>query len=133
MTNLFVYGSLIYPEVWQPLVSKTYRASPAFLPHYSRHSVLFDSYPIALANRRACGFLGTAYVNLAAEDLRSLDEFEGVMYEKCACEVITPKGLLMAQLYLPKAQFQVLARSDHWNPMLFRRNQLSQFLVRHGK
>ena len=133
MTNLFVYGSLIYPEVWRPLVSKTYRASPAFLPHYSRHSVLFDSYPIAFANRQACGFLGKAYFDVSLDDLRRLDEFEGPIYEKTGCEVLTPTGAIMVQMYLPKAQFQVLARSDHWNPRLFRHIQFSQFLARHGQ
>lgn len=131
MTHLFVYGSLIFPDVWQPLVSRHYLSDPAFLPRYQRSKIFFDTYPLAYPQTHATGFLGLVYFDLGAQDLARLDTFEGAIYQRRPCEVLTATGPVAAQIYCPKAEFEHLICATPWTPALFNTCLKAGFLQRY--
>ncbi|HEX8884050.1 MAG TPA: gamma-glutamylcyclotransferase family protein, partial [Noviherbaspirillum sp.] len=74
--NVFTYGSLMFAEVWQPLVSGRYPSGPAVLAGYRRFAVPGVTYPgiVAAPGQEVAGLL---YRDVAPDDLARLDLFEG--------------------------------------------------------
>lgn len=89
--NIFTYGSLMFADVWTPLVSGDYRSVPATLSGYRRFSVPNVGYPgiIAAPGGRVAGLL---YLDVAAEDVARLDAFEGAEYRRDALQVELADG-----------------------------------------
>lgn len=85
-TNIFTYGSLMFADVWKPLVSGDYRSEPAILAGYRRFAVPGVTYPgiIAAPGYRVAGLL---YLDVAEEDVARLDAFEGTEYRRDALQV----------------------------------------------
>lgn len=131
MTDLFVYGSLIFAPVWQNLVTQDYPSLPAFLPRYSRRKILLDNYPVAYPDNSSSGFLGKLYCGMNSRDLQRLDSFEGEIYERVECEVFTAKGRISAQVYRPKITYQILISHVPWTPRLFEVCLMKGFLERY--
>ena len=94
-TNIFTYGSLMFADVWKPLVVGRYRSEPATLLDYRRFSVPGVSYPgiIAAPGQRVAGLL---YLDVAAEDVTRLDAFEGIEYRRDALGVELADGRMVS-------------------------------------
>jgi gamma-glutamylcyclotransferase (GGCT)/AIG2-like uncharacterized protein YtfP len=98
--NVFTYGSLMFAEVWQPLVGGRYPAEPAVLPGYRRFAVPGVSYPgiVAASGQQVAGLL---YRDVAPDDLARLDLFEGAEYRRDALQVTLADGsVAIAETYV---------------------------------
>lgn len=131
MTNLFTYGSLMFPAVWQQLVPTARVSSAAFLPRYSRRIILLDTYPLIVPDSQSTGILGTLYKGLNREDVARLDWFEGEIYQRIYIEVHTPDGLEGCETYVPKPMYRRLAMQDIWRGDIFQYIQMPIFLARY--
>ena len=89
--NVFTYGSLMFAEVWQPLVSGLYPSEPAVLAGYRRFAVPGVAYPgiVAAPGAEVAGLL---YRDVGADDLARLDRFEGAEYRRDALQVMLASG-----------------------------------------
>ena len=98
--HIFTYGSLMFAEVWQPLVGGRYRSEPAVLPGYRRFAVPGVAYPgiVAAPGQEVAGLL---YRDVAPDDLARLDLFEGAEYRRDALPVTLADGsALVAETYV---------------------------------
>jgi gamma-glutamylcyclotransferase (GGCT)/AIG2-like uncharacterized protein YtfP len=100
---LFVYGTLRDPDVLDALLGRTLPASErvdATAPGF--HAVHYPQrvYP-ALIAAPGGNTPGLLLHNLTANELAILDAFEGDEYRRATITVLTPSGMVDADVYLP--------------------------------
>ena len=131
--NVFTYGSLMYPQVWDRVVRGRYRGAAARLAGYRRHALVGADYPGAVAEPGA-QIPGRVYFDVAAHDLARLDAFEAAEYvrDEVDVEVDTDAGpvRVRAQVYVYLVASR-LAPQD-WDVDRFEREHLADFARRHG-
>jgi gamma-glutamylcyclotransferase (GGCT)/AIG2-like uncharacterized protein YtfP len=97
--NVFTYGSLMFPEVWNRVVRGNYPFRPARLDHYRRHALVDVSYPAIVAEPGA-NVEGVLYLGVDEADVARLDAFEGAEYRRDSLVVSTESGLMPAEAYV---------------------------------
>jgi gamma-glutamylcyclotransferase (GGCT)/AIG2-like uncharacterized protein YtfP len=117
MTNVFTYGSLMFPEVWTLVVAGAYRSIAATADDHARHAVAGQDYPgmVARAGGRVAGVL---YLDVSAEDVARLDHFEGDDYRRVEVPLVDADGVARTgatYLYLPAGRLLEAA----WEPDAF--------------
>lgn len=121
--HIFTYGSLMFSEIWQRVVSGDYRSAPALAHGYARYAVLGATYPGMIA-RPGAAVEGVLYVDVSAQDVAALDLFEGGEYRREQIEVVMQSGeKLIACTYLFTAEQGLSAVG--WEPQGF---QMSRFI-----
>ncbi len=83
--NIFVYGSLMFPEIVEALTGRQIEMVDAVLDGYKRYQI-FDgdeprSYP-AIQKTEGESVTGRILLNVDEEDLQILDYFEDVGYDR---------------------------------------------------
>lgn len=130
MKNLFVYGTLMFDEILQQLVKNRYQKIVAQLPGHVRRTIKGEDYPGVIPSPGST-VLGELVLDVHADDIVRLDEFEGEYYERKPVIIISGKTEYPAEAYIVKQQFQTLLSSSQWDPDVFRANGLSSFLNRY--
>ncbi|MGD2119054.1 MAG: gamma-glutamylcyclotransferase [Chromatiales bacterium] len=129
--HVFTYGSLMFAPVWNKVVRRSYRSTAASLAGHVRRPVKNEAYPViypATAERVS----GLLYFDVAADDLRRLDLFEGEYYQRQSLSVCIADGsTLVADTYVVKPQFRHIAAAGDWDPEYFRRHGMQAFLRRY--
>jgi gamma-glutamylcyclotransferase (GGCT)/AIG2-like uncharacterized protein YtfP len=132
MKNIFVYGSLMFDDVWGRIVHHRYEKKPALLPGYKRLSVKGESYP-GLVKSFNSSVDGEIYFNVTAQDIRRLDKFEGSYYKKIPVTVIAEYGHAhKASTYLFIRHKRRLLSTRSWDPLRFQAKYLSKFITRYN-
>lgn len=131
MTDLFTYGSLMFPAVWRQLVPAPRPSHPAFLPHYSRRLIFLDTYPLITPDPNSDGILGRLYCNLTTHDLERLDWFEGEIYQRISVQVRVAQDTIPCQTYVPKPAYTPLIMQEAWRGDVFKHVQMPIFLARY--
>lgn len=85
--NVFVYGSLMADEVVSVLLERVPPSAPAVLPGYQRHSIKGRVYP-AIVPAEEKKVIGKVLFHLMDNELKILDEFEDVEYNRVSGEVL---------------------------------------------
>ena len=119
-SNLFTYGVLSHPKLFEALTGKRPETVDAELRDFERYTVQkpgYPRFPAAVATEGA-SIQGTLIRQVDAESMRILDEFEEVdegLFERTQRVVFGPDGqALDAFVYLPGKE--VLAYlSGSWN------------------
>lgn len=123
LTNVFTYGSLMFPEVWSRVVRGAYRAAPATLQDCARFAIVGETYPGMIEQPHA-SVAGIVYFDVAADDLAALDAFEGGDYQRAERDALLDSGAVArvaTYLYLPAARLSTAP----WLPESF---QMQRFL-----
>lgn len=130
LSEVFVYGSLIYPQVWRRLVRGEHRGEPAVLQGWRRCALRDASYPGAVVDP-AARIEGWLWHGVDAEDLLRLDAFEGAEYRRQAVDVIVDGSrVVRAEIYAFR-DAQRLAPHD-WDRAAFERGHLDTFADVHS-
>jgi gamma-glutamylcyclotransferase (GGCT)/AIG2-like uncharacterized protein YtfP len=131
--NVFTYGSLMYPQVWDRVVRGRYRSADARLAGFRRRALADATYPAAVPEEGA-SIHGRIYFDVGADDLARLDAFEAAEYRRDEVEVRvdTREGPVhaRAQVYVYLVASR-LAPGD-WDVHGFEREHLADFAQRHG-
>ena len=116
--RVFVYGSLLVPEVVRAVLGRTPTAVPAVLQGYRRCSLRGPAFPALL---RAPGHSTVgAVIELAPAELRRLDRYEDDFYVRRPVAVgLDDGGMVRAQTYLLSARHRRLAGTRAWSPGTF--------------
>ena len=131
MKNIFVYGSLMYEDVWTRIVHRHYQKQAAILPGFRRLVVKGESYP-GLVRSYASAVEGIVYFDVSAQDVRRLDKFEGQYYKKISVKVRTMDGRVhTASVYVFGRRYRRLLGATSWDPIRFRTKYLSRFISRY--
>ena len=75
--RVFTYGSLMYRQVWDRVVSGAHEAENGTIRGYARRRILSEVYPALLRGPSESTVRGVLYLDVSASDLAALDRFEG--------------------------------------------------------
>jgi len=89
--NVFTYGSLMFPQVWQCVVAGAYRSLSAAANGHARFAIAGETYPGMVAQTGAM-VEGVLYFDVNPDDLAALDRFEGEDYRRAIIEVVLADG-----------------------------------------
>eukprot|EP00977_Amphora_coffeiformis_P006023 scaffold1294_cov167-Amphora_coffeaeformis.AAC.4 len=141
--SLFVYGTLMAPEVMQTLVSRLPPCRPATLAGYSRHPVAGYAFPGIVASEkikdsaaRQTSVPGLLFTDLTHDELAILDWFEDREYTRTQVSVTSTTtsdqedSRAMTQVYVWTNPLSELHVDRTWDYERFRRDHLSDYLVR---
>jgi gamma-glutamylcyclotransferase (GGCT)/AIG2-like uncharacterized protein YtfP len=132
LINVFCYGSLMYPEVWNLVVEGDYQQQPAKLFGYRRKKIKNEEYPGIIAGNQEDMVEGTIYLNLSNHDLKRLDLFEGDLYLRVKLNCLLPQNsYLTAHTYVINPQYQTIVDEQDWDKQQFEQNGLKKFLSKY--
>lgn len=127
MANVFAYGSLMYPEVWERVVRGKYRSSRGTIHGFRRLGVRDEEYPALVIDKTAAPIEGRVYFDVTADDVALLDAFETTQYARVSVAVTIDQKPIVADAYLFLDIEKVTDRD--WDPALFEREGLPKFLA----
>ncbi|MGD8526667.1 MAG: gamma-glutamylcyclotransferase [Thioalkalispiraceae bacterium] len=131
MKHLFVYGSLMFDEVWSRLVTRQYQRRPATLRGYKRLKIKHQVYP-GIVKSPGNQVNGMLVLNLCQADIRRLDKFEGRYYRRKTQTVsVNAHKHYRAQVYVIKPRYRKLLSTDNWQADEFRNHDIQLFLSRY--
>lgn len=114
MASLFVYGSLIDPEIFSAVTGITPHGSPATLPGFMRFRVKGEAYPAVITSEFNT-VEGLLYDNLSDSTIAQLDLFEGEEYNRITATVNVAGIEKTAQLYRYNESFSHKISSEKWS------------------
>lgn len=130
MPPLFVYGTLLFPEILDALLSRVPHYLDATLPAYRRFSIhdgpYVRPYPAILPEPKAL-VKGILLLELSKEEGQILDAYEGEDYTKTTCVVTCGSELVDAHVYVWRADQRGQLRGN-WDPGNFQSNYLNAYL-----
>jgi gamma-glutamylcyclotransferase (GGCT)/AIG2-like uncharacterized protein YtfP len=141
--NLFTYGTLMFPEVWQTVVGRDFASLPATLRGHQIFRVAGAVYPgIIKLSPPPSPFPpppstpvpGILYLNLDDESLTHLDQFESDFYQRRPITVTADDGqLLAAEAYVVPEESRHLLTDEVWTAEGFQsRGDLARFVARYA-
>lgn len=129
-THLFCYGTLQIPAVMEAVVGHRPQALEAWLPGYAAYRVRGAEYPGVI---KAPGQTtpGKLYRALSADDLQTLDRFEGPLYDRRRARVRLPNGRrCQAWVYTVSVSKTACLSRQSWQVDAFRRTLQKRFMRR---
>ena len=128
--NIFTYGTLMYSDVWDKVVSGNYLASSAVLRGYARRAVRNELYPVAFEASQHEVISGIVYYDVDPLDVYRLDCFEGEYYFRTSVNLELPQlGKTSADVYIVKPRHKAIISDQIWDPHHFQQNALSEFIA----
>ncbi|MCR9054327.1 MAG: gamma-glutamylcyclotransferase family protein [Phaeodactylibacter xiamenensis] len=130
MRPLFVYGTLLFPEILRLLLGRLPGSSEAVLHGYHRFSIHDGAdirpYP-AVFPRAASEVRGLLLYGLSPKEHTVLDAYEGEDYVKTAVSVLQDDQRVEASVYIWRADKRGQLRGV-WDPEQFMRQHLGAYL-----
>ena len=128
LNNIFVYGSLMYSEVWDKIVSESYLNCAATIKGYERFAIQNEVYP-AVIKSKGSEVEGLIWKDVNDEDLARLNEFEGEYYVLQSEKAIDDQGsLIPVCFYLLKSQYHSILKNENWDIQRFESKNLPLFI-----
>ena len=129
MSHLFVYGTLMVPEVAQKIFGRT-SVEKAILQNFKRLKIYLKDqelfYP-ALIKEKSSFTEGIIFRNLSEKELALIDKYEGEEYKRKLVQVETKEETLDACCYIWQANDDYILK-DEWSAEGFREKYLNDFL-----
>lgn len=125
--NVFTYGSLMFPVVWDHVVQGRYRSAEATTHGFLRLRIRGEHYPGLIINPNAGTLTGCVYFDVTANDIARLDRFETSDYARVTIAVTVEGKALAADAYLTLKSGTL--KSLQWSPETFERDGLQSFLA----
>jgi gamma-glutamylcyclotransferase (GGCT)/AIG2-like uncharacterized protein YtfP len=130
--QIFVYGSLMFPPVYEGVTGTTPEFSDAKLPGFSRlaiHDAERTPYPAMVADP-AGAVPGKLVSGVTDDELAALDRFEEVaagLYSRRVVTVQGPSGYVEAEAYVASDELRTKLHGA-WDPSVFEKEHLEKYL-----
>lgn len=132
-TNVFVYGSLMEPQVWEAVTGASVHMFDATVFDHARYKIEDALYP-AMVAEPGKEVRGKLVLDVTPEQLDRLNSFEGVgpdvdlgEYEFSPIRVICQGDEIDANTYLASPQLAERLSPEEWDPDFFRL-RVSEFM-----
>ncbi|MGR9093379.1 MAG: gamma-glutamylcyclotransferase family protein [Gammaproteobacteria bacterium] len=126
--RLFVYGTLLVPELRHALLGRTLDGSPAELPGYACFRVRHAAYP-AITPAAGATTAGELVGGLSHVDFEKLDDYESALYRRLVVTVRDNSGNDVESFTYVIDNSAVNRLSDEtWDYAAFRLRQLDRYL-----
>jgi gamma-glutamylcyclotransferase (GGCT)/AIG2-like uncharacterized protein YtfP len=127
--SLFVYGTLVLPEVMEAVAGRAFPSRPAELPGFARFRLRDRVFP-GIAPRPGATTSGLLCDGIGCAALELLDEFEGDLYERLRLQVRLSGGAAEpAHVYVIRPEHRELLTPEPWDPQHFTERHLSGYLA----
>lgn len=124
--NIFVYGTLMWEEVWSRIVHGIYQNIPSQLCGYKRLKVKGQDYPGLVKGDGAVW--GRVWLDVDTDDIARLDAFEEKYYMRVEEEVHDVNGRAMkAEVYVIQEAYTAVLDDSEWDPKQFEAHGLKMF------
>jgi len=126
--SLFIYGTLLAPEVLRLLVPRDVEQGDARLRGYVRralHGVVFPG----IVPREGETTHGVLLQGLRREEVERLDDFEGDLYQRTPCVVETERGEHQATVYVLRQEHSGRLAPRDWSFEAFMRDDFEDYLT----
>ncbi|WP_319499859.1 gamma-glutamylcyclotransferase family protein [uncultured Draconibacterium sp.] len=123
MMNVFVYGSLLFPEIAEGLCGKKLKSEEATLRGYSRFALKEADYP-AIIKKNNAKVKGKVLLNLDENAIYLLTFYEGDDYGMAPVKVETNSGIVNAVAFVWMAGNEFLEDFD-WDEGQFESESLA--------
>ena len=125
MENLFVYGTLQFPQIVKRLTGNVFKATPATLTGYKRCLVKGCDYPAVFKNAHS-KVNGMLLENVDEISMQQILFFEGNEYEKIKVRVIAGDRTTDAFTFVWKNDVDLLEDTD-WDQEEFEKESLQKY------
>jgi len=131
MTELFVYGTLMWADIMEAVAGPCRRLSAATLHDHRRRAVRGAPYP-GIVPAPAHDVEGVVYTGIGRRALVRLDRFEGGMYKRVSVRVTLTDGTRRHTFaYVIKAAFRDHLEPRDWDPADFLERDRAAFQRRY--
>ena len=126
--RLFVYGTLLAPELRYALLGRALDGSPAKLPGYACFRVRHAPYP-AITPAAGATTVGELVGGLSPADLEKLDDYESALYRRLVVTVRDDAGNdVNSFTYVIDESALDRLSDENWDYAAFRLRQLDRYL-----
>lgn len=116
MNTLFVYGTLLDPDLLKRLLGRIPDSAPADLGHHARYTVTGEPYP-GLVPEPGTTTSGALLFGLSPTELSRLDAYESDLYDRRTVVTRTVDGqTCTAYAYVVPRQNRHLLSDQPWEP-----------------
>lgn len=123
MPNVFVYGTLMYPEFIEELAGRRYEMKEATLHGYRRYRVKEKIYPGVIPGEGRVE--GKLLLDVDPGSIQLFDMYEGEEYKRIEVEVISEGQTYKAYMYLFKQPEHL---EGEWSPEAIDRQLVLDFI-----
>jgi len=128
VNRLFVYGTLLAPELLRAIIGRSLQGVPAFLSGYSCYRVRRAAYPAVTREAGALTY-GSLFSGIDRSQWESLDEFESNLYERHLVDVsLADESDVDAYTYVIANAHRDRLTCEAWDFEHFRRHHLNRYL-----
>ena len=130
--NLFTYGSLILPEVWEAVTGEQRASEAGSIRGYIRRTVAGATFPgILYTGNKNDRVDGAIYRDIDSHSLESLDQFESDFYIRKNVDAHGNNGTTLAcGAYVVPSENSGLLSEEEWSLEKFTHEHLDTFLAR---
>ena len=126
MKNLFVYGSLLFPEIVNELTGSNFQSKPAILKDYTRVLVHGADYP-AIIKEKKTEVEGMILFNVDSAALNIISFYEGGDYDKVLVTVNENGYKIPALTFVWRSEIDYLS-DESWSMEHFKKESLDYYL-----
>ncbi len=127
---VFVYGTLLFPEVLNAVTGRIFPAQPAILKGYRRYKVKGQVFP-GICVQPAAAVDGLVYWGVDDCSMQRLDDFESDFYQRQRLPVLLANGKAIdADVYVVMPAYEHLLSRQQWSPEVFERRYLRAYVRR---
>ena len=127
---LFVYGTLLFPEIMRRVVGRVLPSRPATLEGYARRGLKGERYPGVFPSLGE-EVEGRLCLGVDGATLQRLDVYEGEQFERRWVHVQTERGRRGAYVYALTANARGIA-TEPWSVEAFERDAFGRYLDEDG-
>jgi gamma-glutamylcyclotransferase (GGCT)/AIG2-like uncharacterized protein YtfP len=130
--HVFTYGTLMFPEVWQAVVGRSFETVEATAPGFEVFRVVDAVFPGIAVGTGDCAVRGLVYLDVDWASAERLDRFEDDFYERRPISVDCSDGQRrVAEAYIvPPANGSVLTSKPWSRESFLASGGLEQFISR---
>lgn len=127
--HVFTYGTLMFPEVWQAAVGRSFTTIRGVVRGFAIYRVCDAVYPGVIASKATCVVEGLVYLDVDVASIAKLDAFESDFYERQTIAVACVDGReLPADCYVVPLAARHVLTTEPWSAAEFvARGDLQRF------
>lgn len=131
--NLFCYGTLMWPDIWQHTVQSEYSVKDAYIKGFKRLQVKKQNYPALIhshGEQSEKDFVhGKVYFDVNAHDFIRAQEHIGKEFEVLdgACFTADSEIAVSAKIFLWRTEHRSLLSSEEWTREWFEEKALNLY------
>lgn len=127
MQHLFVYGSLLFPEIREGLTGKSFQTADAVLYGFKRHAVAGADYPAIVAHPSA-NVNGKIVFDVDKTAMQAIAFYEGDQYKTLRVKLLYENAELEVLVFVWNLEHDDLEEHD-WNEHGFEQESLPFYLA----